>query len=984
MTAAEVASDAAALARRLADDGLSEQRIEGRRKVEEWLEQLDSSSDAGALRAVLKQSAAARSCLTAIADGSPFLWDLAHRAPARLLAILRNDPDRHFEQLLSNAVSNGAALDDMARMSALLRHLKAEAALLIAFCDIGRVWELPRITQALTRVADTALLIALRFLLREAAATGKLRPADPEEPERGSGYFILAMGKMGAFELNYSSDIDLIVLFDPATQVLAAGIEPGPFFVRVTRSLVKLLQERTVDGYVFRVDLRLRPDPGMTQIALSSEAALGYYESVGLNWERAAMIKARPCAGDIVAGEHFLRQLSPFVWRKYLDYAAVAHVHDMKRQISAFRGHDEVAVQGHNVKIGRGGIREIEFFVQTQQLIAGGRNPRLRGRETLPMLHALADGGWISPEAAAELETAYRFLRTVEHRLQMVSDEQTHSVPSQPEEFERFVRFMGYADVQAFCSACMGQFNNVQRHYASLFENASSTSRLNLNFPPDEDDRETLDQLVSLGFRKPLEASALVRGWLAGAYGALRGDVARERMAELAPLLIEHFARSDNPDAVLQAFDRFLAGLRGGARLLSLLLQNRGLIALITSVLGLAPRLSDILAHHPQVMDTLIDPAFFGALPEGGQLDAYLTRSLEQAASFEDYLDRARLFRQEQLFLIGTRIISGTVSAQQAGEAFARLAEVLICMLHKAVGQRFEEAHGRIRGGETAILAMGKLGGREMTASSDLDLILIYDFDAEHPESDGAKPLYGAQYFARLTQRIIGSLTAQTNYGALYHVDMRLRPSGRSGPVATHIDGFRSYQRDEAWTWEHMALTRARVVSASSEAFAARVQAAVSEVLQTQRDRETLSFDVREMRNAIAAEKGEGERWDLKYAAGGIIDLEFIAQYLQLAHASEAPAVLNTQTLQVFEAAQRLDLLSTEDAELLRGATRLMHDLTQILRLCLNAPFNPENAGAELLRLLARAGDLPDFNALHAHLADTQARVRQAFQRLVQ
>ena len=312
----------------------------------------------------------------------------------------------------------------------LLRRMKAEAALLIALADIGGVWPVMRATRALTEVADTAIVAAVRFLLREPVARGKLKPADKQAPEQGSGHIVLAMGKMGAFELNYSSDIDLIVFYDPDAPALADKDDAAAFHVRITRGLVKLLQERTADGYVFRVDLRLRPDPASTQIAVSTETALNYYGSVGQNWERAAMIKARVCAGDIKAGEDILRQLSPFIWRKYLDFAAVADIEALKRQIHAYRGHADIAVEGHNIKLGRGGIREIEFFAQTQQLVAGGRHPELRGRETLPTLAALAEGGWIGADARADLEAAYLFLRETEHRLQMVADDQTHTLPS--------------------------------------------------------------------------------------------------------------------------------------------------------------------------------------------------------------------------------------------------------------------------------------------------------------------------------------------------------------------------------------------------------------------------------------------------------------------------------------------------------------------------------------------------------------------------
>ena len=842
-----------------------------------------------------------------------------------------------------------------------------------------------RVTRALTDVADTAVGAAVDYLLAGVARAGRLAPPDPAHPAAGSGYVVLAMGKMGAHELNYSSDVDLIVFYDPAAAALPPDSEPGLLYIRLTRDLVRLLQQRTADGYVFRVDVRLRPDPASTQIAISLPAALDYYERAGQNWERAAMIKARPCAGDVAVGETVLKALAPFVWRKHFDYAAVADVHAMKSQIHAFRGHGEIAVEGHNIKLGRGGIREIEFFVQTQQLIAGGRNPALRGRETLVTLQALAERGFIDEAARVDLDTAYRFLREVEHRLQMVADEQIHTLPAGRDAVERFARFLGFAGRDAFATALLGHLTAVQRHYAALFESAPArdAERRGLVFPADADARDTLEKLALMGFRRPVEASSAVRRWLAGAPRALRSETARALLAELVPLLVDQFARSDSPDAALLAFDRFLANLHGGVHLLSLLRENRGLVSLLALLLGTAPRLADALAEHPQVIDALLDPSFFGALPDAERLTLSLNESLGQAASYEDFLDRVRLFGQEHMFLIGTRVLSGTISARQAGEAFAGLADVVIRAMHWVVRSEVAALYGHLRGQASAVLALGKLGGREMTASSDLDLILVYDFDPEHPESDGERRLHGGQYFARLTQRLVNAMTAQTNYGKLYDIDMRLRPSGRSGPVATAVASFESYQRDEAWTWEHMALTRARVVSAPPE-FAARLSAAIRAVLCTPRDAAMVAADVREMRRAIALERPEDARWDLKYAAGGLIDLEFIAQFLQLVHAAALPEILDTSTATVFDNAARLGVLSIEDAEVLRPATRLFHDLTQLLRPCLPGPFDPKTAGSGLLRLLARAADVPDFATLEAHVAETQRKVRSCFERIVE
>ena len=586
-----------------------------RQRVAAWLAGLPPD-EGKPLNALMAAHPLLVTLLEAISESSPFLWELASREPARLLRLLNADPEAHFAALLAEHGNAAATAADETQAMRHLRRMKAEAALLIALADIGGAWPVMRAARALTDLADTAVDAASRFALAEATQAGRLTLKDKAKPQAGSGYIVVAMGKMGAFELNYSSDIDLIVFYDPAAGAVPEDAASAPVYVKITQRLVKLLQERTGDGYVFRTDLRLRPDPASTAIAISTPAALSYYESVGQNWERAAMIKARACAGDIEAGEALLNELSPFVWRKYLDYVAVADVHAMKRQINAFRGHGEIAVEGHNIKLGRGGIREIEFFAQTQQLIAGGRNPHLRDRDTLTTLDRLVEDRWIDEQARDDMKAAYCFLRQVEHRLQMVNDEQTQALPAEREGVERFARFLGFANRDAFAHVLVGHLDRVQRHYARLFEKMpSGHDRPPLRFPDDADDHKTLDRLAELGYRKPLEVSTIVRQWLSGGYRSLKGETARGHLGELLPALLEQLARTDSPDGAVVAFDRFLANLHGAARLLSLLRQNPDLIALIALVLGIAPRLADTLARYPQVMDALVDPSFFGALP---------------------------------------------------------------------------------------------------------------------------------------------------------------------------------------------------------------------------------------------------------------------------------------------------------------------------------------------------------------------------------
>ncbi|WP_370877839.1 bifunctional [glutamine synthetase] adenylyltransferase/[glutamine synthetase]-adenylyl-L-tyrosine phosphorylase [Xanthobacter agilis] len=938
-----------------------------------------------ALDALFAAGPAARDAVLGVAEGSPFLLELIRSEPARLLRILASAPSAHLRRLIAAGAGVCLATTDEGEAMRALRQMRSEAALLIALADIGGAFDLVAVTAALSEVADAAVRGALDFLLADAARAGRLLPQDMTQPALGCGLAVIAMGKHGARELNYSSDIDLIVVYDRERAPLAEEVSASPFFVKITKGLVRMLQERTGDGYVLRVDLRLRPDPGSTQVALSINAALDYYEREGATWERAAYIKARPVAGDLDLGRRYLADLLPFVWRRVLDFQAIADVHAMKREIHAFRGHDVVAVEGHNVKLGRGGIREIEFFVQTQQLIAGGRDPLLRTSRTLEALEALTAHRWIAPQVRDELTEAYLFLRRVEHRIQMVADAQTHELPESRAAMEGFARFMGYASRDAFAAALVERLQRVQGHYAQLFEDAPPPAALDadLVFPPQENDRQTLAALARLGFREPAAASGIVRGWLAGGPRALKGETARAHLARIVPLLLESLARGGDPDGALIAADRFLTELPG-PHLLTALDRHPDLVRLLATILTAAPRLGETLARRPSLADALLDPAFFDVLPDAKSLETHLDFLLDGAETDEEQFDRARRFRQEQHVLIGVRIASGTLPAARAGEAYARLAEVIIRALHRRVWARFVEAHGRIAGGRTAVLAMGKLGGREMTAGSDLDLIVLYDFDpAADPGSDGARPLQGAQYFARFTQRLVTALTSLTNAGKLYDVDLRLRPSGRSGPLATRLTSFATYQREEAWTWEHMALTRARVIAADGD-FRARVEAVICAVMRQPRDRRTLARDILDMRRAIAAEKGEGDKWNLKHAAGGQVDVEFLAQYLVLAHAEAHPEIVDTATARILAHAERLDLLEAEDAHVLIRACRLYQDMTQVLRLAVDAHVVPADASPALRALLARAGEMPDFATLEAHLTETQEKVRAIFERILQ
>ena len=909
-----------------------------------------------------------------IAGSSPYLRRLVERDPGFALHCLRTAPDRTLEEIIDATRRTSEEADTEAALMTALRLLKAQSALAIALADISGAWDLDRTTGALSDFADAALSAAVDWLLRQAGGEG-----DPT-----AGYVVLAMGKHGAHELNYSSDIDLIVLFDPERAALPEGAEPSTHYIRVTRKLVKVLQEPTGDGYVFRVDLRLRPDPRATGVAIALEAAAQYYESMGQNWERAAMIKARAVAGDIAAGEEFLERVAPFIWRKYLDFAAIADVQSLKRQIHAFKGHGEIAIAGHNIKLGRGGIREIEFFVQTQQLIAGGRAPHLRGNRTVAMLHTLAESDWIAPEVADEMTAAYEFLRMVEHRVQMVDDQQTHELPKDAGDLERLARFCGFDSTDAFSERLRHHLETVQAHYAALFEAAPALGdeHGSLVFTGGEDDPETLETLIRMGFERPSDVSAAIRGWHFGRFAATRSAKARERLTEIMPVLLDALARTGQPDQAFIAFDRFLAGLPAGVQLFSLLKANPKLLSLVADILGTAPRLAGILSRQPKVLDAVLDPGFFGPLPRRADLDAVIDMAIPAGGALEEALDRARVIGHEQHFRIGVRLLSASVGVTEAGRAYSGLAASLIGRLFAVVAREFEAVHGRLSGGAVSVVAMGKLGGREMTASSDLDLMLIYDHDADAKGSDGAKPLTPGQYYIRLTQRLINALSVQTAEGGLYEVDMRLRPSGNQGPVATHISSFIDYHAASAWTWEKLALTRARPI-AGDPALIDRIEVAVRNTLCQRRDHAETASDVVGMRGRIAKEKPADGIWDLKMAPGGLVDLEFIVQFLQIVHAERMPQILDQNSEGGLEKLAAEGVIEEAAARDLLDAHRLMGALTQVLRLCLSTGFAPDAAPQGLKSLLLRAADVPDFSLLESALSDAHIKVKSHFDQIV-
>jgi glutamate-ammonia-ligase adenylyltransferase len=920
--------------------------------------------------------------LAPVFGASPYLAGLARLRPAMLAGVLAEAPEARLEAILAEA----RALETQSRgpeiLAKRLRQLKAETHLLTALADLGGVWNLDAVTGALTRFADAALAAALAEAARGEIARGRLKPTEQIGQGPVPGLFCIAMGKYGAFELNYSSDIDFSVFFDPEALPLAEGAEPQAMAVRLTQAVAELLQARTSDGYVFRVDLRLRPDPSSTPVAAPIAAAMDYYESVGQNWERAAHIKARVAAGDIAAGQAFLKALQPFIWRRNLDFAAIADIHSIKRQIHVHKVDERMEAKGADLKLGHGGIREIEFYVQTQQLILGGRDPSLRSPRTLDALAALVRAGHVDPAAAAELTAAYDVLRALEHRAQMIGDLQTHKLPDSDADRRRIAALYGEGDLRRFDARVGKLLRGVNARYGELFaDDEDLSSRFgSLVFTGVEDDPETLSTLQRMGFSHPSQISATIRAWHHGRINATRTERGRELFTRLAPRLLEAAQATGAADTAFSRFADFFAGLSSGVQVQSLFLAQPKLFDLVVEVMAFAPRLAATLARRPSALDALLDRAFFQPIAPG-EFTAALAAALDRAGpGFEVAMDRVRQAHREHAFRIGVQVMSGAAAATEAGAAFADLADACVQALAPAALAETLRLAGDFPG-DVAVVALGRCGSREMNAGSDLDLMTVYA--ASDPQAMSSLKFWGAEtVYARFTQRLIAALSAPTAEGGLYAVDMRLRPSGTAGPVAVSLAALASYYAGEAETWEFLALTRARVVWASRPAFASAVGEAIETALRRPRPVAATAADVREMRELMARERPPHGTWDLKLAPGGLVDIEFAAQYLQIVNAGAGgPLRVHTgEALEALSAAGLADPLALAD---LSAAWSLQQDLSQLTKVALADRADPSHEPKAFRQRLARAGKARDFAALERRLASLRKKALRAYDLII-
>ena len=759
-----------------------------------------------------------------------------------------------------------AAGADAADTGSALRREKRALALALAVGDLAGAFPLLRVTGELSAFADRSLDTAIT-----AAIQARVPDAEP------AGFLALALGKHGAQELNYSSDIDPILLYDPALLPRRTRDEPGEAAQRVARTLMQLMSHVDHEGYVFRVDLRLRPASEVSPLAIPIEGALSHYESSALAWERAAFIRARACAGDVAAGEAFLAAIRPFVWRKSLDFGAIAEIGRLTQQIRANYSGPPFPGPGFDLKKGRGGIREVEFYAQTHQLIHGGRQPELRLRGTRASLDALAAAGLVDPDDARVLGESYDRLRQIEHRLQMIADQQTHKLPESAAALDNVARLDGLPDGAALIAELNEISERVGTRYDALLAQHMAEGASTSVAAPQGD--ALAAELEHLGFADAEVLAARISGWRQGKVRALRSEAARAAWDAVQGPLLEAFARAPEPERALLRWEQLLTNLPSAVNLFRLLEARPALIGLLARILSLAPPLADALARRADLLDPLIDASAFDLPGEVDALAAQFARG-EEDDDYEALLDRVRRRVGEKRFALGVQLLTGSRDPMEVAEALSRVAEAALTVLVDAALAEFERVHGKVPGGDLLVLGLGRLGGGALTHASDLDLVFLFTGD-HAAESSGARPLGATLYFNRLGQRVIAALTVPTAEGALYEVDTRLRPSGAQGPMAVNLDSFARYQRESAWTWEHMALTRARALYGPPVA-RRELEDIIQAVLTAPRESEKLRDDVLHMRGEMVRHKPSRGRLDVKLARGGLVDVEFIVHYLQL------------------------------------------------------------------------------------------------------
>ena len=934
--------------------------------------------------------------LILVLGNSPYLAHVFYLWPAFLVNPPGVDPGWVDEK--ESLTAAGLALTGWEPISRLLRQHKHRWFLWVGSRDLTGEAGLVETVQALSDLADASLEAGYQWLNRRLATrygqplihthAGTTVPAP---------FVVLGMGKLGGRELNFSSDVDLIYLYDEGLGMVEGSCTTSlnDYFSRLGRDLIKLLGESTAEGRVFRIDLRLRPEGESGTLAISRNSAEVYYESWGRTWERAAMIKARPVAGDLAMGEAFLTAMRPFVYRRYLDFGALDAIREMKhmidRKVSAAEDYHR------NVKLGYGGIREIEFFVQCHQLIHGGRNGRLRHRETLTLLQRLMETGLLDEETAGTLRDAYLFLRTVEHRLQIEREQQTHSVPEDSSAFAALARRLGMASSAELRARLKAETDRVHRIYSGLFLDTQHRQRQEsdplveaiLTCEPQA--AHCLELLAEAGFQEPAQAQTLITILREGPRRSALTEQARGWYGRVGGPFLQEILKAPDQDMAIRHAESFLTALGHRISYLALLLENPGVLSLLIRLFGSSSMLSRFFIQHPELMDRLVTGDFLGRYRTRGELAADLDSLLEETRDSEARFDLIREFKTSETLRTGVRDLSGMAELDEVMSGLSSLADVVLNRVFLDARQEMESRYGvpswdddgTPRRAPFVILAMGKLGGRELNYASDLDLIFIHGGEGDAQYTDGERSINNNQFFARLGQRIITSITTLTKGGKLYELDMRLRPSGKSGPLVAHIQAFCNYQRDEAWVWEHQALTRARVVTGDTE-LAETIKREIRAILTRRREPNALRCEVVDMRRRMYEEKKPPPEWlDIKQSRGGIVDVEFLTQFLILCHGADHPEIIQNNVPAALVAFSRAGLLAAEDHAVLESDYafyRLVENRLRLLHDCSENRIGPDPKIRERLRRLC---DLPEGESIVDALTVRFDRVFAIFQRLL-
>lgn len=952
-------------------------------RLEAAIEALEYQKEKDALHFICNDAEMGKPLLEAIFSYSPYLSHLIFNNLSFFSDVLQHGFAWGWQEVQDNIAEQTKANIKTPELKHILRKAKQRVALLTAIADITESWELEFITETLSRFADLALQASTSFLLKSAHEEGNIVLPHPEQPQEGSGLIILGMGKLGAFELNYSSDIDLIVFYDPECIEYKGNKTIGHFMVKLVRDLVHIMEDRTADGYVFRTDLRLRPDPSSTPMAISVDTAIEYYESVGQNWERAAMIKVRAVAGDQKAGEAFIEELKPYVWRKYMDFAAIQDIHSIKRQISSSNSTIPENLAGYNIKVGHGGIREIEFYAQTQQLIWGGREADLRCNATCVALQALARTERTPLDTAGELIAIYRFLRTLEHRLQMMQDMQTHTIPKQEDAILDVARFMGFETKEIFFEEARHRLTRVQWHYSHLFRSAPDLGHEgSLAFTGTDSDPETIKTLEKLSFNNPAGIWQMIKNWHHGRYRCTASVRTRELLTELMPAILLAFSKTPDPDAALLRFDEFLSKLPAGIQLFSLCQANPHLLELMADIMGSYPYLAENLSRKPSLLEYVLYSDFLDPLADKQELMEGLNQRLQEARDYQDILDITRRWTHDRQFRVGVQLIKHKITPAEARHYLSDIAETVLPLLLHYTEEEFVKRRGRFEGGEFAVVALGKLGGHELMFDSDIDLIFAYDTPDPNAHSDGPGPLSVNNYYTRLSRRFISSFTALTSEGRLYEIDIRLRPSGKDGPISSSLEAFERYYTSSAWIFEYMALTRARVICGSQH-LGEKVSDIIHKKLCHPREQKELAKEINQLRTKTAQVHGSTDPWNIKYIRGGLMDIEFIAQYLQLLHADKHPHVLDLNTVACFQKMEEHGLLDSQTASDLTNHASFLLDLQTLRRIAYSRNMRMDHIPLGLKNFFVRTMGEKDFASLEAKLINVEESVLRYFEKII-